>query len=93
MAEVEQHVQNNVGLPRVVGKGGAVNKIAIFYFGGSSSTGLLTVSEGDRAGRPLTCCNVLDRENGGGAGRGGVPSSVLGDGVMSLGSGWKNEFH
>lgn len=65
---------------------------AIFYFGGSSSTAPLTVSEGDLAGRPLTCSKRIGLEEGG-VGRGRVPSSVLGGGVMSLGSGWKNEFY
>lgn len=61
---------------------GAVNNQRRLYFGGSSSAALLTVSECDRAGRPLTC----SKQTGLG-GQGGLPSSVLGDGVMSLGSG------
>lgn len=38
---------------------------AIFYFGGSSSTAPLTLSEGDLAGRPLTCSKRIGLEEGG----------------------------
>lgn len=90
MAEVEQHVRNTVGLRGRgggrEGRGWSCKQPAppLFWreFVGCAFDGKRMWPSGSPANLQQT--NWIGR---GGAGQGGVPSSVLGDGVMSLGSG------